>query len=89
MLKLRSIGQNDYSVLEGDQLIGRIRYASERTPGVWLWQVQVHIPGPPVGSTRDFPTAKAEFKAAWLQFKERHGPEKLAEAYKAMNIRSK
>jgi hypothetical protein len=36
MLKLRPIGVNDYMVLEGDQRIGRIRYARERTPGIWL-----------------------------------------------------
>jgi len=30
MLKLRSIGINDYSVLEGRQRIGRIRFAEER-----------------------------------------------------------
>ena len=46
MLTLRMIGVRDYSVLEDGQHIGRIRFASERTPGVWLWHVQVHIPGP-------------------------------------------
>jgi hypothetical protein len=44
-LKLRSIGQNDYRVLEGRQRAGRIRYASERTPGIWIWRVQVNVPG--------------------------------------------
>ena len=37
MLKLRTIGIRDYSVLEGEQRIGRIRFADERMPGVWLW----------------------------------------------------
>ena len=37
MLKLRSIGLSDYSVLEGKQRIGRIRFASERMPRIWLW----------------------------------------------------
>ena len=32
MLKLRSIGIRDYSVLEGEQRIGRIRLAAERNP---------------------------------------------------------
>ena len=41
MLKLRSIGLSDYSVLEGRQRIGRIRLASERMPSVWLWNVTV------------------------------------------------
>ncbi len=34
MLTMRLIGVNDYTVHEDGQLIGRIRYASERTPGV-------------------------------------------------------
>ena len=34
MLKLRTIGIHDYSVLEGEQRIGRIRFADERMPGV-------------------------------------------------------
>jgi len=36
MLKPRSLGINDYSVLEGRQRIGRIRFADARMPGVWL-----------------------------------------------------
>jgi len=39
MLKLRSLGINDYSVLEARQRIGRIRFVIERMPGVWLWNV--------------------------------------------------
>ena len=44
MLKLRSIGIRDYSVFEGGQRIGRIRFAGERMSGVWLWNV-VTLPG--------------------------------------------
>ena len=65
MLKLRTIGLSDYSVLEGRQRIGRIRLATERMPCVWLWSVTVHLPGGlPMGSAPDINTAKAEFKAA-------------------------
>jgi hypothetical protein len=35
MLKLRSLGIRDCSVLEGRQRIGRIRFA-ERNPGIWI-----------------------------------------------------
>jgi len=88
MLKLRTIGIRDYSVLEGEQRIGRIRFADERMPGVWLWNVVVHLTGGlPMGSSRDLDTAKAEFKAAWEVLKARITPEQLAAAYKAMNIR--
>ena len=63
MLKLRSIGIRDYSVLEGEQRIGRIRFAGERMPGVWLWNVTIHLTGGlPMGSAQDLDTAKAEFR---------------------------
>ena len=43
----------DYPVLEGEQRIGRIRFATERTPGVWLWNVTIHLTGGlPMGSAR-------------------------------------
>ena len=88
MLKLRSIGLSDYSVLEGRQRIGRIRLATERMPCVWLWSVTIHLTGGlPVGSSKDLDTAKAEFKAAWETLKVRTSPEQLAAAYKAINIR--
>jgi hypothetical protein len=88
MLKLRSIGIRDYRVLESGQRIGRIRFADERMPGVWLWNVTVHLTGGlPTGSSKDLDTAKAEFKAAWEALKARTPPERLAAAYKAMNIR--
>ena len=85
MLKLRSIGIRDYSVLEGEQRTGRIRFATERMPCVWLWSVTIHLGGGlPMG--QDLNTAKAEFKTAWKALKART-PEQLAAAYKAMNIR--
>jgi hypothetical protein len=36
MLTMRLIGVRDYNVFEDGQQIGRIRFASERNPGVWL-----------------------------------------------------
>ena len=50
----------------------------------------VHLPGGlPMGSAKDLDTAKAEFKAAWEALKARTTPERLAAAYKAMNIRGR
>jgi hypothetical protein len=87
MLKLRSIGLSDYRVLEGRQSIGRIRFADERMPGVWLWNITVHLSGGlPMGSSKDLNMAKTEFKAAWENLKARTSPEDLAAAYEAMNI---
>jgi hypothetical protein len=86
-LKLRPIGVNDYTVLEGDQRIGRIRFAKERSPGLWQWHCHVHIPGAPFGGATSIEQAKSRFKDAWIAFKARHAPEELAKAYAAMNIR--
>ena len=88
MLKLRSIGIGDYSVLDGEQRIGRIRFTDERLPGVWLWNVVVHLTaGLRMGSANDLDTAKADFKAAWEGLKAKISPEELAAAYEAMNTR--
>lgn len=87
-LTMRSIGQNDYNVHDDGQRIGRIRYAKERTPAVWIWNVQVHLGTLlPMGTTNSLDSAKAEFKTAWEALKARTSPERLAAAYKAMNIR--
>ena len=62
--------------------------ADVRTPGIWLWHVNVHLTsGLPMGTAKDLDTAKAEFKAAWTALNARTTPEDLAAAYKAMNIR--
>ena len=85
MLTLRLIDPNDYTVHEDGQPIGRIRYAKERSPGLWLWTVAVNIPGPPYGDGKTLDEAKQRFKAAWSAFKEKHGPEKLAKVFEEMN----
>jgi hypothetical protein len=72
-------------VVEDGEIIGRIRYASERTPRVWVWNVQVHIPGPPAGTSRDVP--KSDFKAAWESFKSKHTQEQFDAAFRAFHIR--
>jgi hypothetical protein len=75
MLKLRPIGPRDYSVYDDGQRIGRIRFAEERMPSVWLWNVSIHLPGGlPMGSAKDLDTAKAEFKAAWENQENRSAP---------------
>ena len=88
MLKLRTIGIDDYSVFEGRQRIGRIRLADKRNHGIWIWNITVHLTSVlPAGSAADRATAMAEFKAAWEALKAKTPPERLAPACKAMNIR--
>jgi hypothetical protein len=43
--------------------------------------VTVTIPGPPFGDAKSIDEAKARFKAAWIAFKNKAGPERLAKAY--------
>ena len=86
MLALRLIAANDYSVFEDGQLIGRIRLARDRSPAIWLWNVTVTIPGPPFGDAKSIDEAKARFKSAWIAFKDKAGPERLAKAYEVMNV---
>ena len=69
-------------------LVGRIRYASERTPGIWIWHVQVRIPGSPFGSASSLDEAKAHFKAAWLAQGDARAGQAWAAAYREMNLRN-
>ena len=83
-LALRPIGPNEYRVVESRKPIGRIRLARERSPPIWLWNVTVTIPGPPFGDAKTIDEAKQRFKAAWMTFKDKVGPEALAKAYAEM-----
>jgi hypothetical protein len=88
VLSLRPIGRRDYSVLDDKQLVGRIRYASERTPGIWIWNVIVHLTGGlPIGTAGSLDQAKIDFKMAWEALKAKTPPDQLLKAYKAMNLR--
>ena len=55
---------------------------------VWLWHVQVYIPGLPFGSASSLDEAKRHFRANWLAFKAKDGSQALAAAYREMNKRS-
>jgi hypothetical protein len=47
------------SVLEGREHIGRILFADEHLPGVWLWNITIRLSGGlPMGSP-DIDTARA------------------------------
>ncbi len=41
----------------------------------------VNIPGPPYGRAKKLDEAKQRFKAAWLTFNDKHGPEMLAKVF--------
>ncbi|MGY4288091.1 hypothetical protein ACVWXO_007311 [Bradyrhizobium sp. LM2.7] len=84
-LTLRKIGLDDYTAHEDRQLAGRIRYVSERSPGVWLWTCIVTLPGPPVGEAGSLDEAKGRLKVAWENFKVKHTAEELAKTFAEMN----
>jgi len=85
MMTLRIIGPDDYTLHDHRQLVGRIRYASERSPGFWLWTCIVTLPGPPFGEAASLDEAKGRFKVAWENFKRKHTAEELAKAFAEMN----
>jgi hypothetical protein len=51
MMTLRIFGPDDYTVHDDRQLVGGIRYASERSPRIWLWTCIVALPGSPYGES--------------------------------------
>ena len=81
---LRMIGPDDCSVHDR-QFVGRIRYSSERSPGLWLWTCIVTLPGPPFGEAGSLDEAKGRFKVAWENFKAKHTPQELVKAFAEMN----
>jgi hypothetical protein len=87
MLTMRMIGQNDCSIREDGQPIGRIRYAHERTPGIWRGMCRSTFPARTFGSASSLNDANAHFKTLWLAFKEMHGPDRLARASAETNLR--
>ncbi len=86
MLTVRLIGLDDCVVREDGRHIGRIRFASERAPPIWLWHITVTIPDrASFGDAATLDEAKGRFKVAWETFKQKHGSEKLAKAFAEMN----
>lgn len=79
-LALRSIGSNDYAVIDDGHPVGRIRLASQQRAEVWYWSVTIPVPGAPNGSAASLKEAKAAFVRAWTKSKIEIGPERFAKA---------
>jgi hypothetical protein len=77
MLTVRMTSVRDYCMSEDGQRIGRIRFASERTPGIWLWHRSSAYSRAGRSAAASLDEAKQSFKTAWLAFKAKHGPEAL------------
>ena len=89
MLTLRVINPNDYTVHDDGQLIGRMRFTRERSPGLWIWSCIVTSPGAQFGDGKTLDEPKTRFKAAWETFKAKHTPERLPATYAEMNHASR
>ena len=46
-LALRSIGSNDFAVIDDGYPVGRIRLAAERGGQTWMWNCTIPVPGRP------------------------------------------
>ncbi len=80
-LALRSIGSNDFAVIDDGDRVGRIRLAAERRGEVWMWNVGLNIPGGvPSGTATSLEEAKTAFREAWTRFKAGIEPALYAEA---------
>ena len=79
-LALRSIGSNDYAIIEDGYPVGRIRLAAERGGQTWMWNCTIPVPGGPSGTAGNLDAAKAAFRESWARFKATIGPERLANA---------
>ena len=49
-LALRSIGSNDFAVIDDGYPVGRIRLAAERGGQTWMWNCTIPAPGAPSGT---------------------------------------
>ena len=77
---LRSIGSNDFAVIDDGYPVGRIRLAAERGGQTWMWNCTIPAPGAPSGTAGSLDAAKAAFGESWARFKAAIGPERLANA---------
>ena len=67
-LALRSIGSNDFAVIDDGDRVGRIRLAAERRGEVWMWNVGLNIPGGvPSGTATSLDEAKTAFRESWTR----------------------
>ena len=79
-LALRSIGSNDYAVIDDGDRVGRIRLAAERRGELWMW-IGLNIPGGvPSGTAASLEDAKTAFRESWTRFKAGIEPALYAEA---------
>jgi hypothetical protein len=68
-LTLRSIGPNEYAVIEDGDPVGRIMLASKPHGEVWLWNCTLPGPGVSSGTAASPEEAKVKFRQEWTKRK--------------------
>jgi hypothetical protein len=64
-LTLRSIGSNEYAVIEDENLVGRIMLAGDPHSEVWLWNCSLPGPGVSSGTAASLEEAQVGFRQEW------------------------
>ena len=68
-LTLRSIGPNEYAMIEDGNLVGRIILAGDPRSEVWLWNCSLPGPGVSSGTAASLAEAQAKFQQEWKKRK--------------------
>ena len=68
-LTLRSIGPNEYAVIEDGNSVGRIMLAGDPHAEVWLWNCSLPGPGVSSGTAASLEEAMVEFRQEWTKRK--------------------
>ena len=64
-LALRSIGSNEYAVIEDGNLVGRIMLTGEPPSEIWLWNCNLPGAGVSSGTAASLREAQIEFRLEW------------------------
>lgn len=64
-LTLRSIGPNEYAVINNGKSVGRIMLAGDPHAEIWLWNCSLPGPGVSSGTAASLEDAQLEFRQEW------------------------
>jgi len=68
-LTLRTIGRNEYAVIEDGNSVGQIMLAGDPRAGVWLWNCSLPGHGVSSGTAVSLEDAQADFRQEWKKRK--------------------
>jgi len=68
-LTLRSIGPNEYAMIEDGNSVGRIMVAGDPHAEIWLWNCSLPGPGVSSGTAASLEDAQVELRQEWKKRK--------------------